>query len=116
MIFESYFSNYIEGTEFEVGEAKQIVETGIPVANRREDSHDILGTFRLVSNRSEMMRYPQTPQELLDILYRRHAILLSGRPDYTLGGHTFDTLLAYLRTCNAFEDPDDAKLRFIVEF
>ena len=83
--FESYFSNYIEGTEFEVGEAKQIVETGIPVANRREDSHDILGTFQLVSNRSEMMRYPQSPQELSYILRRRHAILLSGRPDLNPG-------------------------------
>lgn len=83
--FESYFSNYIEGTEFEVDEAKQIVETGIPIAHRNEDSHDVLGTFQLVSNRSEMMRYPQSPQELLDILRRRHAILLSGRPDLNPG-------------------------------
>lgn len=83
--FESYFSNYIEGTEFEVDEAKRIVETGIPIANRNEDSHDILGTFQLVSNRSEMQRYPQTPQELLDILHHRHALLLSGRPDLNPG-------------------------------
>ena len=83
--FESYFSNYIEGTEFDIGEASQIVETGIPLANRNEDSHDILGTFRLVSNRSEMMRYPKSPQELIDILRRRHAILLSGRSDLTPG-------------------------------
>ncbi len=83
--FESYFSNYIEGTEFEVDEAKRIVETGIPIANRSEDSHDILGTFQLVSNRSEMQRYPKTPQELIDILRRRHAILLSGRPDLNPG-------------------------------
>ena len=83
--FESYFSNYIEGTEFEVGEARQIVETGVPIAHRNEDSHDILGTFQLVSNRSEMMRYPQTAQELIDILCHRHAILLSGRPDLNPG-------------------------------
>ena len=83
--FESYFSNYIEGTEFEVDEAKRIVETGIPIANRNEDSHDILGTFQLVSNRSEMQRYPRSAQELLDILRRRHAILLSGRPDLNPG-------------------------------
>lgn len=83
--FESYFSNYIEGTEFEVGEARRIVETGIPVAHRNEDSHDILGTFQLVSNRSEMMQYPQSAQELVDIVRRRHAILLSGRPDLNPG-------------------------------
>lgn len=83
--FESYFSNYIEGTEFEVGEARQIVETGIPVEHRNEDSHDILGTFQLVSNRSEMMRYPQSAKELVDILRRRHAILLAWRPDLNPG-------------------------------
>lgn len=83
--FESYFSNYIEGTEFEVGEARQIVETGIPVDHRNEDSHDILGTFQLVSNRSEMMRYPQSARELVDILRRRHAILLVRRPELNPG-------------------------------
>ncbi len=83
--FESYFSNYIEGTEFEIGEARQIIETGIPIAHRNEDSHDILGTFRLVSNRQEMMQYPKTPQELSAILCHRHAVLLSGRPDLNPG-------------------------------
>jgi len=83
--YECYFSNYIEGTEFDLGEAQRIVETGIPVANRRADSHDILGSFQLVSNRSEMMCCPSTPQELSDILCRRHAILLSGRPDLMPG-------------------------------
>lgn len=83
--YESYFSNYIEGTEFEIGEARQIIETGIPLAHRNEDSHDILGTFNLVSNRSEMLKHPKSPQELVDILCRRHAILLSGRPDLTPG-------------------------------
>lgn len=83
--FESYFSNYIEGTEFEVDEARQIVETGIPLANRSGDSHDILGTFRLVSNRSEMGRFPVSSQELIDTLRRRHAILLEGRRDLMPG-------------------------------
>src|SRR5579859_5553724 len=40
--FEAYFSNFIEGTEFSVDEAKRIVDTGeIPVA-RPKDAHDIL--------------------------------------------------------------------------
>lgn len=79
--FESYFSNYIEGTEFELGEAKQIVETGLPLAKRREDSHDILGTFNVASNRSEMMQYPTDSQDLIRMLCLRHVLLLSGRPD-----------------------------------
>ena len=83
--FESYFSNYIEGTEFELEEAKQIVETGLPIAMRREDSHDILGTFHVVSNRSEMMKFPTDSQELIQLLCHRHALLMAGRPDLNPG-------------------------------
>lgn len=78
--FESYFSNYIEGTEFEIDEAKQIVDTGLPISRRDEDSHDILGTFRVLSNRTEMNRVPTSVSELYSILQHRHSILLSGRP------------------------------------
>lgn len=83
--FESYFSNYIEGTEFEVVEARGIVDSGALLPNRREDSHDILGTFNVLSNRSEMQIVPANSQELTDILRRRHAVLLSGRPDLEPG-------------------------------
>ena len=78
--FESYFSNYIEGTEFEIDEAKQIVDSGIPLPRRDEDSHDILGTFRVLSNRAEMNRTPESVEELYAILQSRHSTLLSGRP------------------------------------
>lgn len=78
--FESYFSNYIEGTEFEIEEAKQIVDSGIPIPRRDEDSHDILGTFRVLSNRAEMVRTPNSVEELDSILQSRHAMLLGGRP------------------------------------
>lgn len=83
--FESYFSNYIEGTRFEVAEAKQIVDTGISIPMRREDSHDILGTYKLLSNRSEMQITPQSEDELIEILRYRHRILLEGRPNCTPG-------------------------------
>lgn len=43
--FESYFSNYIEGTTFTVAEAESIVFDGRIIENRSADSHDILGTF-----------------------------------------------------------------------
>ncbi|WP_184547872.1 Fic family protein [Mucilaginibacter sp. FT3.2] len=77
--YEAYFSNYIEGTKFEVEEAKQIIETGKPMKARDEDSHDILGTYRIVSSRTEMQSTPETPEEMLDILQYRHKILLSAR-------------------------------------
>ena len=61
--FESYFSNYIEGTEFELEEARRIVETGIAMPTRDADSHDVLGTYAVVSNRREMSRRASTPDE-----------------------------------------------------
>lgn len=79
--FEAYFSNYIEGTIFEIDEAKQIIQTGIPIPNRSGDSHDITGTYKIVSDIVEMSIVPERPQELLDIMMYRHAIIMGGRPD-----------------------------------
>lgn len=77
--FEAYFSNYIEGTIFEIEEAKKIIETATPLPTRDEDSHDILGTYSLVSNHEEMKTIPGTAEELLSILQYRHKILLAAR-------------------------------------
>jgi Fic/DOC family len=77
--FEAYFSNYIEGTKFEVNEAKKIIETETPLPTRDEDSHDILGTYKLVSNHQEMRTTPGSADELLNILQYRHGVLLAAR-------------------------------------
>lgn len=77
--FEAYFSNYIEGTIFEIEDARKIIETETPMPARDEDSHDILGTYRLVSNRDEMKIIPSNADELLEILRYRHKILLEAR-------------------------------------
>lgn len=77
--FEAYFSNYIEGTIFELEEAKSIIKTETPIADRDEDSHDVLGTYRIVSNLKEMNQTPSTHEELLKILQYRHHILLEAR-------------------------------------
>ena len=77
--FEAYFSNYIEGTKFTIDEARSIVDTGIVIPKRMEDSHDILGTFAIISNRSEMNKIPATYEELFQLLQSRHRILMSGR-------------------------------------
>lgn len=79
--FESYFSNYIEGTEFEIEEAKEIIETGQPLPARNADSHDVLGTFRIVASRREMQRIPQSAEELVEILQDRHRVMMAARPD-----------------------------------
>lgn len=79
--FESYFSNYIEGTVFEIEEAKQVITTQKPLPSRNEDSHDVLGTYQLVSNKKEMQIVPHSKENLLEILQYRHKILLSARTD-----------------------------------
>ena len=83
--FEGYFSNYIEGTRFTIDEAKSIVETGIAIPKRLKDSHDILGTFTVISNRAEMHKIPSTPEELFDLLQNRHRILMREREDCNPG-------------------------------
>ena len=79
--FEAYFSNFIEGTEFQVDEAHRMVETGQLVGGRHADSHDVLATYQLCSNVAEMRMVPQSAGDLLAILQRRHAQLLRARPD-----------------------------------
>lgn len=77
--FEAYFSNFIEGTEFEIEDAMRIIEMQMPMPARSEDSHDVLGTWKIVSSREEMQITPRSPEELLDILLHRHNLLLSAR-------------------------------------
>jgi hypothetical protein len=79
--FEAYFSNYIEGTEFAVEEAKKIVETGIAIPKRMKDSHDILGTFQIVSNSYEMGITPTNAEDLISILKRRHLTMMLERAE-----------------------------------
>lgn len=83
--FESYFSNYIEGTEFEIEEARKIIETGQPMPARNADSHDVLGTFQIVASRREMQRIPCSADELIQILQDRHRIMMAARPDRNPG-------------------------------
>jgi hypothetical protein len=60
---ETYFSNYIEGTEFEIEEAHDIVVQGRPLEYREDDSHDILGTYRGIL---ESKANPTIPQRFED--------------------------------------------------
>lgn len=79
--FESYFSNFIEGTTFEVEEAEQIVFEGAIIPNRSEDSHDILGTFQAAVATPWRNTPPQTAAEFLDWLKNVNALVMQARPD-----------------------------------
>ena len=79
--YEAYFSNFIEGTEFAVKEAAAIIFRGVIPRARPADAHDVLGTWRLVSNAKEMSRIPRDGDSLLELLRSRHAGIMKGRPD-----------------------------------
>jgi hypothetical protein len=79
--YEAYFSNFIEGTEFSVDEAKEIVFEGVIPQGRPEDAHDMLGTFRIVSDVSEMRRSARSGDQFVELLKARHARIMEGRPD-----------------------------------
>ena len=83
--FESYFSNYIEGTTFEIEEAEEIIFNGKVPADRPKDAHDILGTFSIVSDPNEMKRRPQSFSELEDLIKERHYTLMRNRPEVSPG-------------------------------
>ena len=79
--FESYFSNFIEGTEFTIEEAEEIVFEKKVSYERHEDSHDILAHIEISGDMSEMNKVPADATELIDILKVRHGLLLAERPD-----------------------------------
>ena len=79
--WEAYFSNYIEGTEFAVAEAQAIVSTGEPPVDRTADGHDILGTYRIVTDPHDRARTPRDLADFYDVLQVRNAEILVGRPE-----------------------------------
>ena len=79
--YESYFSNHIEGTEFEIDEAEQIIFEKREVKNRHQDSHDVLSVFDVVHDYTEMSTVPDSAEELIQLLKQRHALIMHARPD-----------------------------------
>lgn len=79
--YEAYFSNFIEGTEFDVNEAADIVFNNVIPRDRPEDAHDVVGTWQIVSDQVEMAKTPRDPAMLLTLMQSRHALLMSARPD-----------------------------------
>lgn len=79
--FEAYFSNFIEGTEFTVDEAHEIVDSGAVPGERPADGHDVLGTYRLLADEERLRRRPSTAAELIEQLREWHAEIMGGRPE-----------------------------------
>jgi hypothetical protein len=86
---DAYFSNYIEGTEFGVDEAIEIVFEGRIPERRAADARDVLGTYRIVSSRDEMETSLADSRRDFDefarVLRRRHEVIMAARPDKNPG-------------------------------
>lgn len=83
--FEAYFSNYIEGTEFGVDEARRIVDGNEMPADRPEDAHDVLYTFHCVADRVGRASTGSDAADLRDILIERHRTFMASRSTMTPG-------------------------------
>jgi hypothetical protein len=79
--FEAYFSNYIEGTTFEVEEAEAIIFEGKIIENRNEDSHDILGTFQAATTAPWRDHPPKSADDFLVWLQNVNALVMQKRAD-----------------------------------
>lgn len=82
---ESYFSNFIEGTEFDVQEAKGFVLEGKPITERPKDSHDIIGVFRQALNAGWANQTLTPGEAVLNQLRARHADQMKERPEVAPG-------------------------------
>jgi len=83
--FESYFSNYIEGTTFTVEEASEIIFEGKMIEKRPEDSHDVLGTYQAITQQPFRSNPPSNEDEFLEWLKLTNHRVLSSRPEKNPG-------------------------------
>jgi len=82
---ESYFSNFIEGTEFDLSEARRIVLEGKIIDQRPKDSHDILGVFRQAIDPGWSNQSMAPGEAVLHQLQQRHLDLMKERPEAAPG-------------------------------
>jgi len=78
---ESYFSNFIEGTEFDIAEARAFVLEGKPSETRPKDSHDILGVFKQVLHPGWAHQTLASAEPVIEQLRARHADMMRERPE-----------------------------------
>lgn len=72
---EAYFSNLIEGVEFTVAEARDIVDGGDAPEGREADAAELLSTFRQATDGASTRRLSGHPGNFVGELRARHAEL-----------------------------------------
>ncbi len=78
---ESYFSNFVEGTEFEIEEAKEIALEGRLIESRPKDSHDLVGVFEQALKPPWRETVPPIGADFPTELAARHALMMENRPE-----------------------------------
>lgn len=78
---ESYFSNFIEGTEFEIEEARRIVLEGGISLERPKDAHDITGVFSQIVDPGWRFQSLSSSVGAINQIIARHRDMMSARPE-----------------------------------
>ena len=86
LFYEAYFSNYIEGTEFEIGEAENIVFDAKHRYERHEDGHDIKNTYTILTEIYDNPMVFSDYNDFINTLKRVHIKLMGHRKDKILVG------------------------------
>lgn len=80
--FEAYFSNYIEGIEFNYEQTKHLLLEGKIIKSRREDSLDLINTFKFLKNPIDL---PEKETDYLEFCKDVHSQILAGRKNINPG-------------------------------
>ncbi len=85
---DAYFSNFIEGTDFLIEEAMDVVFEGLIPDNRPDDAHDVQGSFELLVDAREMgvsASYLDSAEDFEQLLCRRHTTIMTSRANMLPG-------------------------------
>lgn len=77
----AFFSNYIEGTRFLVGEAREIVFEGKIPQSRPQDGHDVLATYANLMEPPRPRLSEMSPDQFVLSLQVDHGDLMRERPE-----------------------------------
>jgi len=92
--WDAYFSNYIEGTQFPVEEAEDIIFNRNINESRHEDSHNVIRSYDLLADKNEMGKLPDNVDEFMDILVTRHRYFMAESPEKKPGEFKRDNNVA----------------------
>ena len=83
--FEAYFTNYIEGTEFEIEEAEKIVYDVNHRYERHKDGNDIKKTYEVIKEMVQSPIHFRNYEDFENILKKVHRAMMGHRNEIIVG-------------------------------